>query len=168
MSLNLLENATEQIDLLRGLIAQSASMLRDFSRRMELILSQDHKNISVRDVEFSEHFSSFCTELRKKLDEYMDFWRQTRMELRCASWEQDYDLSLSAKSFSLRAKTLSRATDDFTTAYDEFNRFYKKYTLAKLPVWVLTSCCDDINNFTGKILFLAREISKKTEKRSCL
>ena len=51
---------------------------------------------------------------------------------------------------------------EYVTKYAEFNRFYKNYTLEKLPVWLLNSCCDDLNNLTGKVLFISREITKKT------
>ena len=95
--------------------------------------------------------------LRKQVDTDLDKWQQLRQDVRQATEKPSV---LQAKSFSLRAKTLSRASDELTTALDAFHAFYKKYTLSKLPVWVLTSCCDDINNLSGKILFLAREISK--------
>ena len=50
------------------------------------------------------------------------------------------------------------------TVYDLFCKNYKGFTAAKLNVWLLTSCQTDISNLTGKVLFLAREISKKTEQ----
>ena len=163
MSVTLLENASEKLDSLRTLSSLSAATLRNFTKRLELILSQDHKHISVRDTDFSDEFTVFCTQLRKDFDTHLDFWQQARSDLRTAKFPNEYACMLAVKSFSLKAKTLSRSADDFTTAYDEFNRFYKKYTLAKLPVWILTSCSDDLNNLTGKILFLSRELSKKTE-----
>ena len=163
MSLSLLENSSEKLDSLRARTSVAAATLRDFTKRIELILSQDHKNISVRDTDFSDEFLVFCTHLRKEFDGYLDFWQEARSSLRALKLPKEYASVLAAKSFSLKAKTLSRTTDDFTTAYDEFNRFYKKYTLAKLPVWILTSCCDDLNNLTGKILFLSRDLSKRTE-----
>lgn len=162
--LGLLDDILVQTENLRTFTVQAARDLRDYTRRMELILSQDHKNMSVRDTSFAEDFASFCTTLRKETDDKMDYWQQARTQLRCGPDKDGYELGLAAKSFVSRAKTLSRATDDFTTAYDYFNRFYKNYTLAKLPVWLLTSCCDDLNNLTGKILFLSRELAKKTEK----
>ena len=160
----LLDTVLAQADTLRSSAAQAARTLRDFSRRLELILSQDHKNMAVRDVSFAADFASFCTALRQDTDKKMDFWQQARAQLRSGPGKEGYELALAAKSFVSRAKTLSRAIDDFTTAYDTFNRLYKNYTLAKLPVWLLTSCCDDLNNLTGKILFLSRELAKKTEK----
>lgn len=160
----LVDDILTQTDNLRVMTVQAARNLRDFSRRLELILSQDHKNIAVRDTAFAEEFAAFCTALRKDTDEQMDYWQQARTQLRSGPDKNGYELGLAAKSFVSRAKTLSRATDDFTTAYDCFNRFYKNYTLAKLPVWLLTACCDNLNNLTGKILFLSRELAKKTEK----
>ncbi|MBQ7908301.1 MAG: hypothetical protein IJ311_02240 [Elusimicrobiaceae bacterium] len=159
---DLLEDISQKTDFLRNTVLKEAAALRDFTRRLELILSQDHKNIQVRDTDFAADFSAFCTALRKLLDQQLDFWQENRLLLRRCDLAGDYSLSLAAKTFSLRAKTLSRAADDFTTAYDGFNRFYKNYTLEKLPVWLLTSCCDDLNNLTGKILFLSRETAKKT------
>ena len=52
----------------------------------------------------------------------------------------------------------------FTTAYDIFCRTYKKFTAAKLNVWLLTNCQTDGSNLTSKILFLARQIVSQTEK----
>ncbi|MBR3603670.1 MAG: hypothetical protein IKL48_03155 [Elusimicrobiaceae bacterium] len=161
-STDLLDNISQQTDSFRNLVLKETSSLRDFTRRLEQILSQDHKNIQVRDTAFSAEFSSFCTSLRKEFDQQLNFWQENRPLLRTCTLKADYSLVLAAKSFSLRAKTLSRSADDFSTAYNNFNRFYKKYTLEKLPVWLLTSCCDDLNNLTGKILFLSREVSKKT------
>ncbi len=165
MSQDLLQQAVEQTDILRAFAASAARSLRDFTRRLELILSQDHKKIAVRDEDFPSDFAAFCTALRKEIDGKMDYWQQARMDLRAQEVDADYSSELAVKSLSLRAKALSRSSDDFATAYDEFMRFYKKYTLAKLPVWLLTSCCDDVNNLTGKILFLARELTKRTEKK---
>lgn len=161
---DLLSAAEQQVEALRTLGADGARALRDFARRLELILSQDHKNIPVRDGAFATDFAGFCTQLRQRLDGQLDYWQQARSELRAANPAADYGLNLAAKSFALRSKALSRACDDFTTAYDYFNRFYKNYTLAKLPVWLLTACCNDLNNLTGKILFISREISKKAAK----
>ena len=160
----LLDDILAHTDKLRAALAQAARTLQDFSRRLELILSQDHKNITVRDTAFAEEFASFCTSLRQDTDCWLEYWQQARAQLRAGAGKDGYALALSAKSFVSRAKTLSRACDELTTAYDYFNRFYKNYTLAKLPVWLLTSCCDDMNNITGKILFLSRELAKKTEK----
>ncbi len=160
-----MENILAQTDGLRSWAAQAAGELRDFSRRLELILSQDHKKIAVRDASFSADFGAFCTRLRQETDERLDYWQRARTSLRGAKTQDDYTSSLAGKSFCMKAKALSRSCDEFTTAYDCFCRFYKNYTLSKLPVWLLTSCCDDLNNLTGKILFLARETAKKTEKR---
>lgn len=161
---DLLDDILAQTDTLRASLSQSARSLQDFTRRLELILSQDHKNIVVRDTAFAVDFSAFCTALRQDTDLRLDYWQQARGQLRAGAGKEGYDLTLATKSFVSRAKTLSRACDEFTTAYDQFNRFYKNYTLSKLPVWLLTTCCDDLNNLTGKILFLSRELAKRTEK----
>ena len=157
------DTLTTQANSFRDLITSAAQQVRDFTQRMELILSQDHKNIPIRDTSFAEQFGQFCTQLRAQLDQQLDQWHTLRSELRQIFPKAERPSSLEAKSFSLRAKDLSRACDDFTTAYDQYNKFYKKYTLSKLPVWMLTSCCDDLNNVIGKILFLSREINKKAE-----
>lgn len=162
---DLLDDILAQTDALRAAAAQTARSLRDFSRRLELILTQDYRHLTVRDTEFATDFSAFCTQLRKDTDARLDYWQEARTALRGGSGRDGYGLALAAKSFVSRAKTLSRACDDMTTAYDQFNRFYKNYTLTKLPVWLLTSCCDDMNNLTGKILFLSRELAKKSEKQ---
>ncbi len=158
-----LDNICLQMDGLRTDILQTARTLDDFSRRLELILSQDHKNIAVRDVSFAGDFSAFCSSLRQTLDSRLDYWQQTRAQLRNRTDPNDYELALTIKGFANRAKTLSRAEDELSTAYARFNRFYRNYTLAKLPVWLLTSCCNDLDNLTGKILFLSRELAKKNE-----
>lgn len=165
---DLLDDASARADALRSSAAQAAQTLRDYSRRLELILSQDHKNIPVRDTQFPVEFAAFCSDLRKRCDAALDYWRQTRGDFRSQAAQRVPVSSLDAKGFALRAKTLSRACDEFTTAYDQFCRFYKNYTLAKLPVWLLTSCCDDLNNLTGKILFLSRELAKRAGlERGC-
>ena len=160
---DLFDQLAEQTETARSRMALYAQQLRDFTRRLELILSQDHKQIPIRDTAFGADFTQFCTQLRSYMDQLVDIWQHLREQARMSAFQKITPNSLQAKNFSLRAKSLSRCCDDFTTAYDEFNRFYKNYTLAKLPVWVLTTCCDDLNNITGKILFLSREISKKTE-----
>lgn len=157
-----MENVLTQTDGLRSWVSQAAQELYDFGRRLELILNQDHKKITVRDASFSTDFGAFCTRLRQEIDKHLDYWQQARASLRSMRTQDDYTSSLAGKSFGMKAKALSRSSDEFTTAYDYFCRFYKNYTLSKLPVWLLTSCCDDLNNLTGKILFLAREMAKKT------
>ena len=74
------------------------------------------------------------------------------------------ELSLPAKGLNSRAKALRRACDEFETEYDDFCKNYKGFTAAKLNVWLLTSCQTDISSLTGKVLFLARELSRKTEQ----
>lgn len=156
------ETLPAQLEPLSANISHAARQLRDFSRRLELILSQDHKHIPVRDGAFTEEFTAFCKQLRQDMDGTNQSWQQLREQIRKQLGQKDYPSSLTVKSFTLRAKTLSRSCDDFTTAYDQFNGLYKNYTLSKLPVWVLTSCSDDLNYLTGKILFLCRELTKYT------
>ena len=151
-----------RLDSLSSCISRAAQQLRDFSRRLELILSQDHKHIPIRDGAFTEEFSAFCKQLRQEMDEINQSWQQLRDQIRKQLAQKNRPSSLVVKSFTLRAKTLSRSCDDFTTAYDQFNGLYKNYTLSKLPVWVLTSCSDDLNYLTGKILFLCRDLTKYT------
>lgn len=161
----LLEQTSSACDALRGDIASATRLLLEFNRRLEQILQQLHKNIEVRDTEFAAQFNEFCTRLRTEQDARDPFWTETRAlarALKPADWTGD--LALAAKGLNSRAKTLSRAMDEFTTAYDLFCRNYKSFTAAKLNVWLLTSCQNDFSNLTGKILFLAREIAKNTEK----
>ncbi len=161
----LLTQISAQCDAFRADLTSAAQNLRDFNRRLEQILLQLHKDLTVRDEEFAGQFNQYCQDLRQKLDKDEPFWTQTRNQVRSyktADWTGD--LALAAKGLNSRAKTLSRACDEFTTAYDAFCRNYSGFTAAKLNVWLLTSCQNDANNLTGKILFLAREIAKKTER----
>lgn len=161
----LLQQIIQQCDLLRSDFMTATQALRDFERRLEQINQQLHKGIEVRDVAFPTEFNDFCATLRQKIDNREIFWSEARQNVRVskpADWNED--LALSAKSLASRAKTLSRACDEFTTAYDVFCKDYKHFTAAKLNVWLLTSCQTDMNNLTGKILFLSREIIKRTEQ----
>nr|QGT50814.1 hypothetical protein Elusimicrob2101_0770 [uncultured Elusimicrobia bacterium] len=161
----LLEQISAACDALRSDTITATRALLEFNRRLEQILQQLHKNIDVRDTEFAPQFNDFCARLRKEQDDREPFWteaRATARNFKPADWTGD--LALPAKGLNSRAKTLSRATDEFTTAYDLFCRNYKSFTAAKLNVWLLTSCQNDYSNLTGKILFLAREIAKHTEK----
>ncbi len=161
----LLDQISARCDKFRADLAAAAQELHDFNRRLEQILKQLHKEITVRDESFAEQFNQYCLSLRRKLDEDEPFWTQVRAELRtCKDADWTSDLALPAKGLNSRAKTLSRACDEFTTAYDAFYRNYTGFTAAKLNVWLLTSCQNDAAKLTGKILFLARETAKKTER----
>lgn len=161
----LLTNISHQCDLLRDEIAAAAQSLREFNRRLEQILQQLRKNIDVRDGDFAAQFNAYCLDFRKQLDDREPFWTQARAAARqCKDSDWTADLALPAKGLNSRAKTLSRACDELTTAYDLFAKNYKNFTAAKLNVWLLTACQSDVEVLTGKILFLAREIAKKTEK----
>ena len=128
-------------------------------------MQQLHKNIEVRDTNFSTDFNEYCTALRKKIDHQETAWTELRAQARaCKPADWDASLALGAKGFNSQAKTLSRACDEFITAYDLFSRTYKNYTAAKLNVWLLTACQNDVSILTGKVLFLAREIAKHTER----
>jgi len=161
---DLFEKLPAQIDQLNNHISQQTRQLSDFARRLELILSQDHKQIPIRDQSFAEDFTSFCAQWRSYMDETMTTWQHLREQIRQQLAAKKYPSSLQTKSFTLRAKTLSGTCDDFTTAYDRFTNLYKNYTLSKLPVWILTACSEDLNNWTKKILFLSREMTKYTAK----
>lgn len=161
----LLDQISARCDTFRADLIAAAHTLRDFTRRLDQIILQLHKDLAVRDDAFAGQFNQYCQELRQKLDEAEPFWTQTRNQARtykAADWTGD--LALAAKGLNSRAKTLSRACDEFTTAYDAFCRSYNGFTAAKLNVWLLTSCQNDAASLTGKILFLAREIAKKTER----
>lgn len=162
MTPDVFETLPEQPEQLHNLVNQATRQLRDFSRRLELILSQDHKHIPIRDTAFTQDFTLFCKQLRNDMDIKNQTWQQLRENIRKQFANKQSPSSLTVKSFTLRAKTLSRSCDDFITAYDQFNGLYKSYTLSKLPVWILTSCGDDLNYLTGKILFLCRDLAKHT------
>ncbi len=161
----LLDQISARCDAFRADLTAAAQNLRDFNRRLEQIIQQLHKDMAVRDEAFAGQFNQYCLDLRKKLDGDEPFWTQTRNQVRaCKDADWTGDLALAAKGLNSRAKTLSRACDEFTTAYDAFYRRYTGFTASKLNVWLLTSCQNDAASLTGKILFLAREIAKKTER----
>ena len=147
-----------QTDQTRQLAVSSTRLLADFQKRLEQILSQDHREITIRDSAFQQDFTQFCQLLREQTDQMLSQWQTLREQARTL---KTAPTSLQAKGFTMRAKTLSRAADELISTWDSFYVFYKKYTLTKLPVWILTSCCDDVNNLSGKILFLSRELSKR-------
>lgn len=161
----LLDNLVKQCDLLRGCLIQATRELHELNRRLTQISQQLYKNIEVRDTSFAEEFNSYCQQLRKTLDSQETAWTALRTQARVyksADWHAG--LALAAKGLNSHAKMLSRACDEFTTIYDIFGHTYKNFTAAKLNVWLLTSCENDFSNLTTKILFLAREITKNTEK----
>ena len=161
----LLADISAHCETLRADLSSATRSLDEMNRRLEQIVQQLRKNIEVRDSSFAEEFNTFCATLRATLDAHEPFWADTRAQARGikpADWTAD--LALPAKGFNSRAKTLSRACDEFITAYDAFARNYKNFTAAKLNVWLLTSCQTDVQNLTGKILFLAREIAQHTER----
>ncbi len=161
----LLEQTSTQCDSLRLLLQQQTTALADFGRRLAQIVQQLRKNIEVRDNQFAEDFNQFSKELRDHLDKREPVWTELRALIRQVppkSWSGD--LALPAKGLNSRAKTLSRACDEFETEYNGFCKNYKNFTAAKLNVWLLTSCQTDIASLTSKILFLARELSRKTEQ----
>ena len=161
----LLEALNAQCDNFRAQLHAASLAVDEFNKRLENILQQLHKNIEVRDNAFVEEFNLFCAQLRQQTNNTESFWLQARTDVRAfknTDWSSD--LVLAAKGFNSRARSLSRASDEFTTSYDRFCRNYKSFTAAKLNVWLLTSCQSDTDTLTGKILFLAREIAKQTEK----
>ena len=162
----LLDTISSRCDALRSQLGQAAQELQELDRRLAQIIQQLHKNIEVRDTAFATDFNTFCQQTRQQIDEQETAWQDLRAQARAykpADWTAD--LALDAKGFNSRAKTLSRACDEFITAYDVFCRTYKGFTAFKLNVWLLTACQNDLSTLTGKILFLAREITKYTEQK---
>ena len=161
----LLEQTSTQCESLRILLQQETTALRDFSRRLLQILQQLRKNIEVRDTEFADQFNTYCQNLRDTLNKREPVWTELRAQIRqVPSKDWSGDLALPAKGLNSRAKALSGVCDEFTTEYDTFFKQYQNYTAAKLNVFLLTSCQTDIAHLTGKILFLARELARKTEQ----
>lgn len=161
----LLDQVCTQCDSSRLFLQQRATTLADFARRLLQITQQMHKNIEVRDTDFAEQFNAFCQDLRDELDKREPVWSQLRAQLRqvpAKSWSGD--LALAAKGLNSHAKTFSRTCDEFDTAYHTFMKQYKNFTASKLNVWLLTSAQTDITNLCGKVLFLARELARKTEQ----
>ena len=159
----LLEKLSSQCDDLRTLLQQQGPLLGDFSRRLLQITQQLRKNIEVRDTNFANEFNDYVKNLRELLDQAEPVWTQLRAQTRQISdksWAGE--LALPAKGFNSRAKALGNASAEFTAQYDAFCKQYKNFTAAKLNMWLLTACQTDITGLTGKILFLAREIARKT------
>ncbi len=161
----LLDQISAQCDSLRLLLQQQTTALADLGRRLAQVVQQLRKNIEVRDNSLAEDFNTYAKELRDHLDKREPVWTALRAHIRqTPQKEWTGDLALPAKGLNSRAKALSRACDEFETEYDDFCKNYKGFTAAKLNVWLLTSCQADISSLTGKILFLARELSRKTEQ----
>ncbi len=161
----ILSDLSSHADALRTLVLNACEELGTLQKRLEQIVQQLRKNIEVRDQNFATDFNSFCHKLRQQLDQWEPEWTQKRAtarEVKPAQWSAE--LVLAAKGLNSQARALSRANDEFTTAYSAFIRTYKNFTAAKLNVFLLTSCQTDAENWTSKILFLAREITKYTEK----
>lgn len=161
----LLDQISAQSERLRVLVQQQTGPLKDFSRRILQISQQLRKNIEVRDSSFAEEFNTYTAQLRQTLDALEPAWAQLRIQFRQTpdkNWTGE--LALAAKGLNSRAKALSGACDEFVSEYDVFCKRYKNFTAAKLNVWLLTSCQNDIASLTGKILFLARELARKTEQ----
>lgn len=161
----LVDQTAVQCDALRIFVQKQTTRLIDLDKRLQQIIQQLRKNIEVRDTEFAGEFNQFVQDLRDTLDKREPVWTELRGQLRQIpdkSWTAD--LILSAKGLNSRAKVLSRTCDEFENEYDQFCKNYKSFTAAKLNVWLLTSCQTDIANLTGKIVFVAREISRKTDQ----
>lgn len=162
----LLESISQHAEKLRTHLACATRELQELTRRLQQIVQQLHKNVEVRDTSFADNFNDYCRQLRDTLDGQEPIWASIRAQARAykpSDWQAE--LALPAKGVNSRAKTLSRACDEFITAYDIFARTYKGFTATKLNVWLLTSCQSDFTSLTGKILFLAREIAKRTEQK---
>lgn len=161
----LVDQMAIQCDALRIFVQQQTTRLADFAKRLQQIVQQLRKNIEVRDMSFAEDFNQFVQDLRDTLDKREPVWTELRGQIRqVPTKEWTGDLALPAKGLNSRAKVLSRVCDEFETAYDQFCKDYKSFTAAKLNVWLLTASQTDIANLTSKIVFLAREISRKTEQ----
>ncbi len=159
----LLEHLGMQCDTTRVFLQQQTTVLADFARRLVQIAQQMRKNIEVRDMEFAGQFNAFCQQLRDTLDKREPAWTQLRQEMRQVSSSRwSGDLALLAKGLNSRAKDFSRTCDEFNTAYDIFIKQYQNFTAFKLNVWLLTSVQADISNQCGKLLFLTRELVRKT------
>ncbi|MBP5430207.1 MAG: hypothetical protein J6Y25_04950 [Elusimicrobiaceae bacterium] len=162
----LLEQTSQQCESYRLLLMPVITTLSDFGRRLLQINQQIRKNVEVRDNEFTEQFNNYVAHLRSLLDKREPVWTELRNQIRQvppSSWTAD--LALDAKGLNSRAKALSRACDDFNAQYDIFCKHYKNFTAAKLNVWLLTACQNDITSLTEKILLLAREIARQTEQK---
>lgn len=161
----LLDEISSRCEVLRAEVIRAHGELSELNRRLEQIVQQLRKNIDVRDVSFADDFNGFCQALREMLDAQEALWQPLRAQVRLykpGDWSDESGLP--SKGVNMRAKSLSRASDEFTTTYDVFSHTYKNFTAAKLNVWLLTSCQNDLESLTGKILFLAREIAKQTEE----
>lgn len=165
----LLGKITDFCETLRLFLQRQEPALQDFSRRLLQITQQLHKNIPVRDKAFADEFNSYVKQLRAELDDLEPVWAQLRAQLRqVPDKDLTSDWALLAKGLNSRAKVVSVACDEFSTTYDIFIKHYKNFTAAKLHVWLLTSCQADICSLTGKVLFLARELARKTGQNRSL
>ena len=162
----LLEKTAAFCETLRVCLQRQVPQLGDFSRRLLQIIQQLRKNMEVRDVTFANDFNNYVKQLREELNQQEPVWTELRNQIRqVPDKEWTADLSLDAKGFNSRAKALSVTCDEFVDTYDKFCKQYKNFTAVKLNVWLLTSCQTDVMNVTGKMLFLARELARKTEQK---
>lgn len=159
-----LKRYKEEIDFSTEKLKSVAADMGLFYDRLCDIAKQYKKKSAVKDENFEEEFRAMVTSLRVLTDKSLQFWQDARGYIRSADRKELMSGNrILIKQMNIAARNFSRVTDEFETLLKTFQALSGDITL-RLNWWMLESCLKDLQNISGRILFLVRDLEKNYDK----
>ncbi|MDD4004798.1 MAG: hypothetical protein PHW69_06295 [Elusimicrobiaceae bacterium] len=159
------ETMSRELDKLKSEIFSLTGSLEALGSRAETIAKQQKRGLAVRDESFQSDFAKFTAAVKEYAQRSGAFWQAAGAlghRLSAAGLPDGSELAI--RRFANRARAVNSAMEEFNSVF-KFARRKFSPNRAETDWWPLEVGVTDIEKTSGRILYIAREISKLAESR---
>jgi len=160
-----LESLLRELEKLKSEIFGLAGTLETLGDRAETIAKQQKRGLTVRDESFAADFAKFTETVKQYAEKSDSFWQAAGAmshTLRASGLPDGSELAI--RTFATRARAVNSALEEFRSVF-QFARRKFPSNRAEVDWWPLEVAVADIDKAGGRIIYIAREISKLAETR---
>jgi len=136
--------------------------MNTFTPQMQDLAKQALRKTELKKKGLEKEFKIFVQDLQQFDNDTIEFWNNTRTQIRAFSNKDMSENSFLIKNLNLEARKLTRQIEEFNSVFRYLNQKFNKLP-AELNWWTLEACALDFDKLCNKMLFLARELAKNIE-----
>lgn len=159
------EAIAKELDKLKSEIFTLTGTLETLGSRAETIGKQQKRGLPVRDESFKADFEKLTADVKAYAEKSGAFWQAAGAlghKLSVGGLPEGSELAV--RRFANKARAVNSAMEEFNSVF-KFARRKFPANRAEADWWPLEVSAADIDKTSGRILFVAREISKLAETR---
>jgi hypothetical protein len=154
----------EKLDRMHGKLIKIISDMEDISSRGLKIVRSKRRPVAANDGDLEEDFKTLVARVKRFALKFKDFWSTAvTLQRKLKEAEVAQDSLMVLKNFVTHAREINLTIEEFESVFDYMRKNIKNY-YPRLGWWGLEVSVSDIMRFSGKILFVSREISRVAEK----